>query len=91
MIQLEIPEAVGAEVDEDFPAEKHLVDDACNDVLQPVIPRKSLRTPKPKQFEDYITYACVNDTVPGAQPVTVEEALSCSNADKWKQAMLEEL
>lgn len=55
--------------------------------------RKSQRITKPKQFEDYVTYACMQgfSSDDNDDPVTVEEAMSRSDAELWKRAMYEEM
>lgn len=55
-------------------------------------PRKSERRPKPKVFEDYVTYLSSggSDNLKG-DPVTVQEALSRPDGEKWREAIKEEL
>lgn len=57
--------------------------------------RKSSRQPKPKVFEDYVSYMCSSDSevlnAISTDPGTVQEALSRHDREKWKEAMLEEL
>lgn len=55
------------------------------------IVRKSLRVPKPKKFDDFVTYMCTNSDDLKSDPITVAEALSGPDAKKWKEAMAEEL
>lgn len=50
--------------------------------------RRSQRVPKPKKLDDYITYLCVDTDL---DPITVEEALSRGDGDRWMSAMQEEL
>lgn len=50
--------------------------------------RRSARTPKPKKFDDYLTYnvaSCSNN-----DPISVEEALDRPDAHLWKAAMQRE-
>ncbi|KAK9710736.1 hypothetical protein QE152_g25878 [Popillia japonica] len=59
------------------------------DVHMPIM-QKSERTPKPKEFEGYVTYLCaVNNLDDG--PVILDEAMSRPDAGRWKQAMKDEL
>lgn len=51
-------------------------------------PRRSQREPKPKQMGDYVTYLCAASA---DDPVTVPEAMSRPDAEKWKRAMAEEI
>jgi len=56
--------------------------------------RRSKRKPKPKNFEDYVTYLCTTKNMEedlDTDPLTVTEALSRTNKNKWKQAMKEEI
>lgn len=51
-------------------------------------PRRSQRDPKPKRMNDYMTYLCAAKT---HDPLTVSEAMSRPDAEKWKQAMAKEI
>ncbi|KAG5888949.1 hypothetical protein JTB14_012208 [Gonioctena quinquepunctata] len=53
--------------------------------------RRSERKPKPKQYEDYITYMCVDQSSFSEEAITVEEALSSPDAEKWRCAIAKEL
>lgn len=57
-------------------------------------PRRTGRQPKPKKFEDYVTFMC-SDVSAGSEvisdPVSVSEALSRPDQEKWKEAMKEEM
>lgn len=73
-----------------------LSDDECDKPLsehsdENINLRRSQRTPKPKLFDDYVTYACMEVFNIGTDPVTVNEALSRGDADLWKEAMSEEI
>lgn len=52
--------------------------------------RRSARIPKPQNFEGYVTYSAFSHKADG-DPITIEDALSRSDANKWKAAMNEEL
>lgn len=52
--------------------------------------RRSAKIPKPRNFEGYITYSAFSHKADG-DPATIEDALSRSDANKWKAAMSEEL
>lgn len=47
------------------------------------------RLHKPKKFEDCVTYMCVEDKE-ADEPLTVEEAVSRTDGEMWKKAILEE-
>lgn len=53
--------------------------------------RRSERQVKPRIFKDYVTYASFENKSILEDPLTVEEALSRSDGEKWRQAMLEEI
>ncbi|KAG5899110.1 hypothetical protein JTB14_021613 [Gonioctena quinquepunctata] len=53
--------------------------------------RKSQRTIKPKQFEDYVTYTCLQYFNSNDDPVTVSEAMSRADAELWRKVMSEEV
>lgn len=63
-----------------------------DEVTPPV--RRSERKPKPKNYEDFVTFMCKSEntrTELNTNPLTVTEALSRIDKDKWKQAMAEEI
>ena len=45
--------------------------------------RMSIRQPKPKCFEDYITYLCLEGSDLDNEPMNVEDALSTPDEEKW--------
>ncbi|KAG5874328.1 hypothetical protein JTB14_018883 [Gonioctena quinquepunctata] len=51
--------------------------------------RRSSRVPKPKSFEDFVTYNCMSGDV-DVDPANVDEALSGPEKEQWRQAMKEE-
>lgn len=53
--------------------------------------RRSERTPKPKIFDQYVTYMCTENENLTYDPVSIEEALSRSDGEKWKEAVEDEL
>lgn len=53
--------------------------------------RRTQRIIKPKQFEDYVTYACAQECSSNDDPITVKEAMSRDDAALWKKAMSEEI
>lgn len=53
--------------------------------------RKSQRQPKPKSFEDYVTYISAADIDLSDVPMTLTEALSRPDSENWKEAMKEEM
>lgn len=69
------------------------VEEMPEDLLKSV--RRSERKPKPKQLQDYVSYMCVSeqkgDVDMEQDPVTVSEALSRPDKEKWRQAMTEEI
>lgn len=75
--QLEVPEAVDEDVEEN---------EAVAEEIQPSPPRLRDRNQihRPSYLDDY---AFVSDSV----PLTYDDAISCSESTKWKNAMLEEL
>lgn len=82
-------ETVNSTSDEDFVVE--VADDSLETENLEV--RKSQRTIKPKQFEDYVTYACVQDHGfnSNGDPESVEQAMSRADAGLWREAMTEEV
>lgn len=52
--------------------------------------RRSERTPKLRNFEEYVTYFSTNSEVSN-DPITVTEAMNQNNAVEWKNAMKDEL
>lgn len=78
----------------DSTSDEEFVIDAPEELLQTqehTEIRKSQRAAKPKQFEDYITYACIQEISTNGDPVNVEDAMSRDDADLWKKAMSEEI
>lgn len=68
------------------------LDERDEEVLQPEPElnrerRYSLRERKPKQFPDHITYQAIESDL----PLTVDEALSKIDKEKWRKAIQEEL
>ena len=53
--------------------------------------KRSKRTPKLRKFDDNVTYMYIKITKLNSNPITVAEALSTPDAEKWKQAISEEL
>lgn len=52
--------------------------------------RRSLRTPKPRNFEGYISYLAI-DRNNDNDPQTVQEAMSNEDLESWKKAMSNEM
>lgn len=68
-------------------------EDCCQEATTSTI-RCSERKPKPKNYEDFVTYICTTkstETELDSDPLTVTEALSRADKDMWKQAMKEEI
>jgi len=82
-------ETVNSQSDEDFVVKRG------DDILQieNCGTRRSQRTIKPKQFDDYVTYACIQDIDVNlnGDPESVEQAMSRTDAELWKEAMTEEV
>lgn len=61
----------------------------------PEVVRRSERQRTPRSYNDYVTYMCTDETSDEtnleAMPVTVSEALSRPDGNKWRQAMMDEL
>lgn len=53
--------------------------------------RRSERRRKPKNMEDYVTYICAEEISLEDVPETVSQALSRPDAQKWKEAMMDEM
>lgn len=58
---------------------------------EPETTRKSTRQRKPKNFDDYVTYACQTDVNAEDVPLSVSDALSRTDSDRWRQAIEAEL
>lgn len=80
-----------------FPDEAlNLNADRDDDVYVPPVPvvpiatqlRRSARTPKPKNLDDFITYNAVSGS--NSDPLSVKEALDRPDANLWKSAMQRE-
>lgn len=52
--------------------------------------RSSKRLPKPKDWKDFVTYSCVENSY-NEDPLTMEEALARPDSEMWKRAISEEL
>jgi hypothetical protein len=95
----EITDSVGAKNDEEKESEEkkkqEIKEDSTkkdsNDEEAISELRRSERTPKPRKFEDCVMYMCTENTELDSEPITVAEALSRPDAEKWKRAMSEEL
>ena len=53
--------------------------------------RRSERKPKPKKNDDYLLYMCSANNKMEDDPIFAEEALARYDAEKWREAMSEEL
>ncbi|KAG5864040.1 hypothetical protein JTB14_003190 [Gonioctena quinquepunctata] len=53
--------------------------------------RKSGRTPKPKNFDDYVTYLCLEENPDLENPMTFQDALSRPDGGRWQEAISKEL
>ncbi|KAG5864100.1 hypothetical protein JTB14_016257 [Gonioctena quinquepunctata] len=73
--------------DTDFLPEITLRDQTMDETIEAI--RRSSRVPKPKSFEDFVTYNCVSGDV-DVDPANVDEALSGPEKEQWRQAMKEE-
>ncbi|KAG5882791.1 hypothetical protein JTB14_023630 [Gonioctena quinquepunctata] len=73
--------------DTDFLPEITLRDQTMDETIEAI--RRSSRVPKPKSFEDFVTYNCMSGDV-NVDPANVDEALSGSEKEQWRQAMKEE-
>ena len=81
-----IIDSVGEEIEEE---EKEKI--SCEENVTTEV-RRSERMPKPRKFDHYVTYMCIEITkLLDSDLITVAEALSTPDAEKWKQAMSEEL
>lgn len=83
-------ECTGEVYDSDFePSE--------GDMSQVTIPegqstvRRSERERRAKTYEEYVTYSCTENTDIEDVPLTVAEALSRPDADRWREAMADEM
>ncbi len=59
--------------------------------VEPDIVRRSERPRKPTNFKDYVTYIIEDNTPMDNDPITMSEALSRPDGQKWKEAMVEEI
>ncbi|KAG5875556.1 hypothetical protein JTB14_019505 [Gonioctena quinquepunctata] len=73
--------------DTDFLPEITLRDQTMDETIEAI--RRSSRVPKPKSFEDFVTYNCVSGDV-DVDPANVDEPLSGPEKEQWRQAMEEE-
>lgn len=108
----EVSDSVGAEVsqpdnstDESFSDAESIISSSDEDFItelpteECVEVRKSQRIKKPMQFEDYVTYVCIQEENPNDDamitsyddPITVKEAMASYDAKLWKEAMCEEI
>ncbi|KAG5888878.1 hypothetical protein JTB14_025316 [Gonioctena quinquepunctata] len=53
--------------------------------------RKFVRTPKPKNFDDYVTYLCLEENPDLENPMTFQDALSRPDGGRWQEAISKEL
>lgn len=77
----ETPESNG---DEDFVSNLREIEETTE-------VRKTQRVPKPKLYEDYVTYGCIEQYSGYDDPVSMNEATSGAEAESWKKAMSEEI
>ncbi|KAG5883169.1 hypothetical protein JTB14_010305 [Gonioctena quinquepunctata] len=73
--------------DTEFLPEITLRDQTNDETIEAI--RRSSRVPKPKSFEDFVTYNCMSGDV-DVDPANVDEALSGPEKEQWRQAMKEE-
>ena len=61
------------------------------EIQQPV--RRSQRSRRPTNFDDYITYLNEADLDIGKEndPITYGDAMTCDQSSKWNEAMIDEL
>ncbi|KAK9873393.1 hypothetical protein WA026_022456 [Henosepilachna vigintioctopunctata] len=81
---------IDAEINDQSDAD-YIPEDVTLDVEQV---RRSTRQPKTKIYPDHVTYLCSPgyvETILEDVPLTVPEALSSPDAEKWKVAMLNEM
>lgn len=77
------------EIPQDEPAQE--VVNEMQEIQQPV--RRSQRSRRPTNFDDYITYLNEADLDIGKEndPITYSDAMTCDQSSKWNEAMIDEL
>lgn len=69
-------------------------EDEVHDFEETITPtitvRRSSRIPKPRNFEEYVTYSAMNCDIDD-DPLTIEEAMASNDHKMWKKTMLDEM